>query len=139
MVFLLWWPLMQIINPFQSSELNVMTRPRSRVVTLRQTQLDTNYHYIVPEFTANQEFRIFNKNLFSEYNLAKLQLGEKAKPLLLGPVNYLLQGKEKEQGFERIDLIKKLVPVYVDVIDRLRQQGAKWIQLDEPCLADQKG
>ena len=96
--------------------------------------LDTNYHYIVPEFTANQEFRIFNEHIFSEYNTAKLQLGEKAKPVLLGPVSYLLQGKEKEQGFERIDLIKKIVPVYVDIINRLRKQGAKWIQLDEPCL-----
>lgn len=97
--------------------------------------LDTNYHYIVPEFTAKQEFKIFNENIFSEYNLAKQQLGEKAKPVLLGPVSYLLLGKEKEQGFERIDLIKKLVPVYVEITDRLRQQGAKWIQLDEPCLA----
>jgi len=97
--------------------------------------LDTNYHYIVPEFTANQEFRIFNENIFSEYNSAKQQLGAKAKPVLLGPVSYLLLGKEKEQGFERIDLIKKLVPVYVEIINRLRQQGAKWIQLDEPCLA----
>ncbi|WP_039866635.1 5-methyltetrahydropteroyltriglutamate--homocysteine S-methyltransferase [Pedobacter sp. BAL39] len=97
--------------------------------------LDTNYHYIVPEFTAQQEFRIFNENIFSEYNSAKQQLGEKAKPVLLGPVSYLLLGKEKEQGFERVDLIKALVPVYVDIINRLRQQGATWIQLDEPCLA----
>jgi 5-methyltetrahydropteroyltriglutamate--homocysteine methyltransferase len=97
--------------------------------------LDTNYHYIVPEFTANQEFRIFNENIFSEYNSAKQQLGEKAKPVLLGPVSYLLLGKEKEQEFERIDLIKKLVPVYVEIINRLRLQGIKWIQLDEPCLA----
>lgn len=97
--------------------------------------LDTNYHYIVPEFTAAQEFRIFNENIFSEYNSAKLKLGEKAKPVLLGPVSYLLLGKEKEAGFERVDLIKKLVPVYVEIINRLRQQGVKWIQLDEPCLA----
>ncbi|MBE9601617.1 5-methyltetrahydropteroyltriglutamate--homocysteine S-methyltransferase [Pedobacter sp. MC2016-24] len=97
--------------------------------------LDTNYHYIVPEFTANQEFRIFNENIFSEYNMAKQQLGEKAKPVLLGPVSYLLLGKEKAEGFERVDLIKKLVPVYVEIINRLRQQGANWIQLDEPCLA----
>ena len=97
--------------------------------------LDTNYHYIVPEFTADQEFRIFNENIFSEYNTAKQQLGEKAKPVLLGPVSYLLMGKEKEQGFERIALIKKLVPVYIEIINRLRVQGAKWIQLDEPCLA----
>ena len=97
--------------------------------------LDTNYHYIVPEFTAKQEFRIFNEAIFSEYNNAKQKLGEKAKPVLLGPVSYLLLGKEKEDGFERIDLIKALVPVYVDIINRLKQQGAKWIQLDEPCLA----
>jgi len=97
--------------------------------------LDTNYHYIVPEFTANQEFRIFNETIFSEYNSAKQLLGDKAKPVLLGPVSYLLLGKEKELGFERIDLIKKLVPVYVEIVNRLRLQGAKWIQLDEPCLS----
>jgi 5-methyltetrahydropteroyltriglutamate--homocysteine methyltransferase len=97
--------------------------------------LDTNYHYIVPEFTADQEFRIFSHNIFSDYYSAKLCLGDKAKPVLLGPVSYLLMGKEKEAGFERIDLVKKLVPVYVEVINRLRLQGVKWIQLDEPCLA----
>lgn len=97
--------------------------------------LDTNYHYIVPEFTSRQEFRIFNENIFCEYNTAKQLLGEKAKPVLLGPLSYLLLGKEKEEGFERIDLIKKLIPVYIDIINRLKEQGAQWIQLDEPCLA----
>lgn len=97
--------------------------------------MDTNYHYIVPEFGLNQEFKIFNENIFSEYNTGKKQLGERAKPVLLGPVSYLLLGKEKEKGFERINLIKKLAPVYVEIINRLRQQGATWIQLDEPCLA----
>ncbi len=97
--------------------------------------LDTNYHYIVPEFTADQEFRISNERVFNEYNTAKEILGQKAKPVLIGPVSYLLCGKEKEQGFERIDLIKKLVPVYIDIINRLKQQGATWVQLDEPYLA----
>lgn len=97
--------------------------------------LDTNYHYIVPEFTANQGFSIYNENVFNEYNAAKQLLGQKAKPVLVGPVSYLLLGKEKEQGFERVDLIKKLVPVYVDIINHLKQLGAEWIQLDEPCLA----
>ncbi len=96
--------------------------------------LDTNYHYLVPEFTAKQEFRIFSEKVFGEFNAAKKLLGEKAKPVLLGPVSYLLLGKEKEQGFNRIDLIKQLVPVYVELINRLKQQGAEWIQLDEPCL-----
>jgi len=97
--------------------------------------LDTNYHYIVPEFTADQEFHIFQENLFSDYTNAKQLLGEKAKPVLVGPISYLLLGKEKEPGFDRIDLIKKLVPVYVAIINRLKGLGAKWIQLDEPCLA----
>ncbi|WP_449435167.1 hypothetical protein [Pedobacter steynii] len=97
--------------------------------------LDTNYHYIVPEFTANQQFKIFNENIFGEYNSAKQLLGDKAKPVLVGPVSYLLIGKEKEQGFERVDLIKNLVPVYIEIINRLKQQGALWVQLDEPCLA----
>ncbi len=97
--------------------------------------LDTNYHYLVPEFTAAQEFTINNEKIFKEYTDAKNLLGNKAKPVLIGPVSYLLSGKEKEQGFERIDLIKKLVPVYADIINRLKQLGAEWVQLDEPYLA----
>jgi 5-methyltetrahydropteroyltriglutamate--homocysteine methyltransferase len=96
--------------------------------------LDTNYHYIVPEFRANQEFRISNENIFGEYNKAKRFVGQKAKPVLVGPVSYLLLGKEKEAGFERIELIEKLVPVYIEIINRLAKLGAEWIQLDEPTL-----
>ncbi|GAB3414911.1 5-methyltetrahydropteroyltriglutamate--homocysteine S-methyltransferase [Niabella aquatica] len=97
--------------------------------------LDTNYHYIVPEFTAGQSFTITSEKVFNDYTAAKKVLGEKAKPVLVGPVSYLLLGKEKESGFERIDLIKQLVPVYIEIINRLKQQGATWIQLDEPFLA----
>ncbi|NCD71072.1 5-methyltetrahydropteroyltriglutamate--homocysteine S-methyltransferase [Mucilaginibacter agri] len=96
---------------------------------------DTNYHYIVPEFTADQQFRIFSETLFSEFNHARQICGKAAKPVLLGPVSYLLAGKEKEADFEKIDLIKKLVPVYVEIIKRLKNYGAEWIQLDEPFLA----
>jgi 5-methyltetrahydropteroyltriglutamate--homocysteine methyltransferase len=96
--------------------------------------LDTNYHYIVPEFKANQQFRISNENIFNEYTKAKQIVGKKAKPVLLGPISYLLLGKEKEAGFEKVDLIDKLVPVYVEIINRLAGLGAEWIQLDEPTL-----
>jgi 5-methyltetrahydropteroyltriglutamate--homocysteine methyltransferase len=95
---------------------------------------DTNYHYIVPEFTANQAFKIFSENIFSEFNHARQISGKAAKPVLLGPVSYLLAGKEKEAGFEKIDLVKKLVPVYVEIINRLKNYGAEWIQIDEPFL-----
>ncbi len=97
--------------------------------------LDTNYHYIVPEFTTGQEFKLFSEKVFGEYVAAKALLGEKAKPVLIGPVSYLLLGKEKEAGFEKIDLLKRILPVYVEVLTRLKQLGAEWIQLDEPFLA----
>src|SRR5207253_8248355 len=50
--------------------------------------------------------------------------------LLIGPVSYLLLGKKKQPGFDKIDLIKKLVPVYVEVLKRLAGYGAIWVQID---------
>ncbi|RYF97474.1 MAG: hypothetical protein EOO02_20790, partial [Chitinophagaceae bacterium] len=97
--------------------------------------LDTNYHYIVPEFSADQQFAVFSEKVFNEYETAKTTLGSKAKPVLIGPVSYLLLGKEKEEGFDRIDLLPKLLPVYIDILQKLNNAGAEWIQVDEPCLA----
>ena len=95
---------------------------------------DTNYHYIVPEFTANQTFTPFSNKLVNEFIEAK-QAGFKVKPVLLGPVSYLLLGKEKGEGFHRLELIKKLLPVYLNVLAKLEGAGAYYVQLDEPCLA----
>lgn len=96
---------------------------------------DTNYHYIVPEFVQNQQFRVFSEKVFDEFTLAKQHTGTTPKPVLIGPVSYLLLGKEKQAGFNKIDLIKKLVPVYIEVLKRLKAYGAEWVQLDEPFLA----
>jgi 5-methyltetrahydropteroyltriglutamate--homocysteine methyltransferase len=95
---------------------------------------DTNYHYLVPEFTKDQQFSLFSTRLFNEFNQAHQQLGAAAKPVLLGPVSYLLLGKEKESGFHRLELLNRLLPVYELALNRLHQQGAAWVQLDEPYL-----
>ena len=96
---------------------------------------DTNYHYIVPEFTAGQEFKLFSAKVFAEYGAAKSFLSRTPKPVLVGPVSYLLLGKEKEPGFDKIDLIKKLVPVYIEILHKLKDDyRADWVQLDEPFL-----
>ncbi len=95
---------------------------------------DTNYHYIVPEFRKNQEFRLFSNKIFKEFYEAKETLGFVPKPVLLGPVSYLLLGKEKEAGFHRIDLLKKLLPVYEAILQQLVDHGAEWVQFDEPFL-----
>jgi 5-methyltetrahydropteroyltriglutamate--homocysteine methyltransferase len=95
---------------------------------------DTNYHYIVPEFTANQKFTLYSTKVISEFIEAK-QSGFNAKPVLLGPISYLLLGKEKGEGFHRLELIKNLLPVYLEVLKRLDDANANYIQFDEPCLS----
>ncbi|WP_353183010.1 5-methyltetrahydropteroyltriglutamate--homocysteine S-methyltransferase [Parapedobacter lycopersici] len=95
---------------------------------------DTNYHYIVPEFVKDQQFKLTSEKIINEFNEAK-QLGIQTKPVLIGPITYLLLGKEKEAGFNRIDLIDRLLPVYEEILGKLAAAGAQWIQLDEPFLA----
>lgn len=95
---------------------------------------DTNYHYIVPEFTKDQTFKLSSQKFLNEYNEAKA-LGIETKPVIIGPITFLLLGKEKEAGFDRIDLIDRLLPVYEEILGKLADAGAQYIQIDEPYLA----
>ena len=94
---------------------------------------DTNYHYIVPEFYKNQEFRLSSRKFLKDFSDAK-NAGILTKPVLIGPVSFLLSGKEKELGFDRIDLLDNLLKVYIEIISFLKSQGVEWIQFDEPFL-----
>ena len=94
---------------------------------------DTNYHYIVPEFTRNQKFELIYNKAVAEFKEA-LELGVRTKPVLIGPVTYLLLGKEKESGFNRIELLDRLLPVYTDILKELENAGAEYVQIDEPFL-----
>jgi 5-methyltetrahydropteroyltriglutamate--homocysteine methyltransferase len=76
---------------------------------------DTNYHYIVPEFEEGQQFFLASTRPLDEFLEARA-LGIHSRPVLLGPVSFLL-------------------PVYEEVIRQLTASGADWIQMDEPCLA----
>lgn len=105
------------------------------IVAMEMTKwFDTNYHYIVPEFYKDQQFKVFSTKIIDEFYEAK-QLGIITKPVLIGPVSYLLLGKEKEAGFQKVDLIKNLLPVYFDILNKLKSFGVEWVQLDEPFLA----
>lgn len=104
------------------------------VVAMEMTKwFDSNYHYIVPEFTKNQTFRLSSSKPFDEFEEAK-KTGIKTKPVFIGPVSFLLLGKEKESGFKSIELINRLLPVYKELLQKLEGMGADWIQFDEPCL-----
>lgn len=94
---------------------------------------DTNYHYIVPEFTKQQQFKLFSNKIVDEFYEAKKQ-GVITKPVILGPVSFLLLGKEKEKGFHRIELLGNLLPVYMDILRKLEKLGVEWVQFDEPFL-----
>lgn len=95
---------------------------------------DTNYHYIVPEFQKNQEFTLFSNKIIKEFINAK-QAGINAKPVIIGLLTYLLLGKEKEEGFDKLDLAQNLLPVYIQILKELENHGAEYIQFDEPFLA----
>lgn len=104
------------------------------VIAMEMTKwFDTNYHYIVPEFTKDQTFELLSTKCVEEFLEAR-KLGFHTKPVLLGPVSYLLLGKEKTQGFHRIELLDRLLPVYLELLHKLQDAGADWIQLDEPFL-----
>lgn len=93
---------------------------------------DTNYHYIVPEFTAASEFKLDASRLLEQLAEARSQ-GVKAKPVIIGPVTYLAIGKSKD-GSDRLTLLERLLPVYAQLLDTLAAQGVEWVQIDEPIL-----
>jgi len=105
------------------------------VIAMEMTKwFDTNYHYIVPEFHKGQTFRLFSTKAIQEFSEAKRH-GILTKPVIIGPVSYLLLGKEKEKDFHRVELLANLLPVYTQILENLEDQGAEWIQIDEPYLS----
>ncbi|GAB7258828.1 5-methyltetrahydropteroyltriglutamate--homocysteine S-methyltransferase [Dickeya ananatis] len=95
---------------------------------------NTNYHYMVPEFTKGQQFKLTWTQLLDEVDEA-LALGHKVKPVLLGPVTYLWLGKVKGETFDRLDLLSTVLPVYQQVLAELAKRNIEWVQIDEPVLA----
>lgn len=94
---------------------------------------DTNYHYLVPELAAGQQFTLSTDKPFVELDEARAA-GVPAKPVLIGPVTYLLLGRVRDGEVGPLSLLDALLPVYTEVIARLAAGGAEWIQLDEPAL-----
>ena len=93
---------------------------------------DTNYHYLVPELEAGQQFRLRSDKPVAEFLEAKAA-GFNARPALLGPVSFLLLSKSVDGG-DRLALLPQLVAVYAELLQKLKAAGAEWVQIDEPCL-----
>jgi 5-methyltetrahydropteroyltriglutamate--homocysteine methyltransferase len=96
---------------------------------------DTNYHFIVPEFEPTQEFKLQNPRAVEQYNTAKA-LGIETRPVIVGPITFLHLGKAAEghADFDRLSLLPKLLPLYIELLNQLQAAGAEWVQIDEPAL-----
>ncbi|WP_431875903.1 5-methyltetrahydropteroyltriglutamate--homocysteine S-methyltransferase [Amycolatopsis sacchari] len=95
---------------------------------------DTNYHYLVPEVGPDTTFTLAGTKPVDEYREAKA-LDIETRPVLVGPVTFLLLAKSTTKDFRPLDLLDTLLPRYVDLLRRLHAEGVEWVQLDEPAFA----
>ncbi|WP_406120564.1 5-methyltetrahydropteroyltriglutamate--homocysteine S-methyltransferase [Streptomyces sp. NBC_00989] len=118
-----------------------MARGTQDVAPLEMTKwFDTNYHYLVPELGPDTVFTTDSTKQVAELREA-LALGLTARPVLVGPVTYLLLAKPAPgvpADFEPLTLLDRLLPVYAEVLADLRAAGAEWVQLDEPALVQDR-
>ncbi|MBD0744549.1 5-methyltetrahydropteroyltriglutamate--homocysteine S-methyltransferase [Streptomyces sp. CBMA152] len=118
-----------------------MARGTQDVAPLEMTKwFDTNYHYLVPELGPDTVFGADSAKQVAELTEA-LALGVAARPVLVGPITYLLLAKPAPSvaaDFEPLTLLERLLPVYAEVLADLRAAGAEWVQLDEPALVQDR-
>lgn len=112
-----------------------IARGNSNAVASEMTKwFNTNYHYIVPEINAGTTPYITENRLLNLYLEAKKELNIDGKPVIVGPVTLLKLSK----GFEKKDfpnLLRALIPLYIEVFTDLQTAGATWVQVDEPILS----
>lgn len=96
---------------------------------------DSNYHYVKPTLQDNQTFKLSAKpKAVAEFLEAK-EAGIQTRPVLVGPVSFLHLGKaDRGQSVQPIDLLEKLLPVYEELLAKLKEAGATTVQIDEPIL-----
>lgn len=109
---------------------------RALIVILRIHRFDSNYHFVVPEFSEETEFKLLFNKAVEEFKEAQAA-GVTTRPVVLGPVSFLVLGKaakEAKLGFQPVSLLPKLLPVYKQLLADLKAAGAEWVQVDEPIL-----
>ena len=94
---------------------------------------DTNYHYLVPEWSAASAAPGGVEWLFDEVREAQA-LGHPVKAAIVGPLTLLRLGKSREPGFDRLTLLERILPGYRRLLERLKALGVAWVQVDEPAL-----
>ena len=126
---------------WDGSDMNIdvafdMARGTDGAIACEMTKwFDTNYHYIVPEFTQDTSFKLVGSKIFDEFAEAKAQ-GIVTKPVMVGPATYLTLGKVTDgSDLNKFDLADSLIDVYVQIAEKLAADGAEWLQIDEPIFS----
>jgi 5-methyltetrahydropteroyltriglutamate--homocysteine methyltransferase len=94
---------------------------------------DTNYHYIVPEIGPDTKFSLHPEKVLAELKEAREQ-GVPARPVIIGPLTFLLLSKAVDGAGAPVQRLDELVPLYSELLSLLADNGAQWVQLDEPVL-----
>ncbi|GLU46216.1 5-methyltetrahydropteroyltriglutamate--homocysteine S-methyltransferase [Nocardiopsis ansamitocini] len=119
-----------------------MARGRSDAQAMEMTKwFDTNYHYLVPELSPTTRPRLVGRKPLSEYTQAR-GLGIETRPVLVGPLTYLMLAKnasDAPEGWDRLELLDELVEGYAELLGELAAAGTEWVQFDEPILATDAG
>lgn len=115
-----------------------VTYSRSLLLPLsyQPCRFDSNYHYVVPELSEETNFKLLYNKALQEYKEAK-ELGIATRPVILGPISYLVLGKaakEASPSFQPISLLPKILIVYKQLLSELKSAGVDSVQVDEPIL-----
>jgi 5-methyltetrahydropteroyltriglutamate--homocysteine methyltransferase len=122
-------------GPVDADTYFAMARGAENVKAMEMTKwFDTNYHYIVPELEADQRFCLGSMKAVDEFVEAR-ELGITTRPVLLGPVSFLMLSKAQTPGLEPLSLLDRVVPIYASLLSRLAAAGAASVQIDEPALS----
>jgi len=106
----------------------------TQIAAMEMTKwFDTNYHFIVPEISGRQNYRLVSLKPVNEFLEAK-NAGFHTRPVLIGPVTFLLLSKAADSDLHPIETLEALLPVYAELLSQLSKAGADWVQIDEPCL-----
>ncbi|MDY6811686.1 MAG: 5-methyltetrahydropteroyltriglutamate--homocysteine S-methyltransferase, partial [Actinomycetota bacterium] len=109
-------------------------RGTADIVPLEMTKwFDTNYHYLVPEIAADTTFCLRPDKVLAEIAQAH-GTGVNARPVVIGPVTFLALAKAVDGAAAPLSRIDDLVPLYIELLDRLVDAGVEWVQFDEPAL-----
>jgi len=100
---------------------------------------DSNYHYLVPEIGPETVFALSSDRLVREVAEAAAA-GIRTRPVIVGPVTLLALAKASDaapEGFDPLSRLDDLLPVYAELLAKLKAAGAEWVQLDEPALVSE--